>query len=954
MVRSLHVLLIAMTAMITPLAAASPDESEFSREWILVRTVKPLALKDPGGMLSTVTGRPALDALIAEAGIHEIDAVFGSTGRAKHPEAAERHGPERTYRFHVPPGTDIEALSALLSALPEVEFAEPDFIVHAQGLAPNDPLYPQQWGLSMMAAEDAWAVAVGEGVVIAVLDSGIDSDHPDMAGKWDPGYDFVNDDADPEDDSAISHGTQVASVISAGTNNSEGMAGVCWDCRLLPVKVLDAQASGTASDFAAGLVWAVDQGARIVNFSSGGASPSSTRLGAINYAYDAGVILVGGVGNAGESGVVYPKARSEFIAVGGTNQLDQRAALYSCGTPGGSNFGPEVDVIAPADLLDVATIDPSVGREEARHLLRSAAVDEVGDPAEDTPGFDVYHGWGRVDMLSTVEAAASAVSLRVEGKTSTRVYLESSNPVASAYDFIRGDLGSLSEGAEGVSLGNVTCLENDSPDADTVGGNEDPDLPAPGEGFFYLSRFSAPPGPGSYGGSSANRDRSVFPSAIASWAHESDQPGARLGAAVRSAGDVNDDGFADIIVGASLYDGDLEDEGAAFVYHGSASGLPSSPSWVEPGGQTSSFFGSAVAGAGDVDGDGYDDAIVGAYLYNENGSNFGRAVVHHGRNAGLHPNPEWTMVGEQAGAWFGLHVDSAGDVNNDGFGDVIVAAPRYTDTQTDEGRVYLYLGSSSTLGTTPAWTAEGGQALAQLGGSLAPAGDINNDGFDDIIVGAPFYDNVVQNEGRVLVYYGSASGLGSTPDVLELGLAGSRFGGDVAGAGDVNNDGFDDVIVGANRFAAGEPAEGAAFVYLGSSSGIGTTPVWSFEGNQAHANLGVAVGGAGDVNNDGYDDVIVGANVHDGTRSDEGWTAVFLGTATGVSASPVWSAQTGKAVAEYGWSVAGGDVNGDGFSDALVGARFFRNGQLSEGAVFVYHGSATGPALPPPTPDCAL
>jgi hypothetical protein len=221
-------------------------------------------------------------------------------------------------------------------------------------------------------------------------------------------------------------------------------------------------------------------------------------------------------------------------------------------------------------------------------------------------------------------------------------------------------------------------------------------------------------------------------------------------------------------------------------------------------------------------------------------------------------------------------------------------------------------------------------------------------------VGAPFYDNVAQNEGRVLVFYGSAAGLGSTPTVLELGLAGSRFGDVVAGAGDVNNDGYDDVIVGANRFAGGEPAEGAAFVYLGSDTGIGTTPVWSFEGNQAHANLGVSAAGAGDVNNDGYDDVIVGANLYDVTRSDEGWVAIFLGMGTGLSAAPAWSAQTGKSLAEFGWSVAGaGDINGDGFSDAVVGARFFENGQIGEGAVFAFHGSATGPELPPPTSDCA-
>ncbi|MDX1389426.1 MAG: S8 family serine peptidase, partial [Acidobacteriota bacterium] len=574
-----------------------------------MKTVKPLEARTSDGALATVTGRAALDALMTEARIEKIDAVFGSTGRrAKDPDAARRYGLDRIYRFHVPPGTDVEALSVMLSALPVVEYAEPDPIVHARGLAPNDPLYLQQWGLAAMGAEDAWSISVGEDVVIAVLDSGIDSDHPDLAGKTIPGYDFVNDDTDPEDDSVTSHGTQVASVLSAATNNAEGIAGVCWNCRLLPVKVLDSEGSGTASEFAEGLVWAVDQGARIVNFSSGGASPNATRLVAINYAYDSGVILVGGVGNGDELGVVYPKARKEFIAVGGTNQLDERASPYSC-APGGSNFGPEIDVVAPADLLDVAmigggygvacgnslsgpeiagvlgiveTLNASIGREEARHLLRSGAVDQVGAPSEDTPGFDIYHGWGRVDMPSTIAAAASSVSLRVEGKTSTRVYLETANPIADSYDFVRGDLTALSEGPGGVDLGSTVCIEDDSADADTAGGNEDTDVPAPGEGFFYLSRFSAAPGHGSYGGSSTNRDRAVFPSAIASWSAESDQGSARLGAAVRTAGDVNDDGFADIIVGASLYDLDLADEGAAFVFHGSASGLPANPSWTEP------------------------------------------------------------------------------------------------------------------------------------------------------------------------------------------------------------------------------------------------------------------------------------------------------------------------------------------------------------------------------------
>jgi hypothetical protein len=147
------------------------------------------------------------------------------------------------------------------------------------------------------------------------------------------------------------------------------------------------------------------------------------------------------------------------------------------------------------------------------------------------------------------------------------------------------------------------------------------------------------------------------------------------------------------------------------------------------------------------------------------------------------------------------------------------------------------------------------------------------------------------------------------------------FGGSVAGAGDVNGDGFADVIVGAFLHDAGETNEGAAFVYLGSGSGLSTTPVWTGQGNQTNASFGCSVAGAGDVNGDGYADVIVGARDYQSTFPKEGAAFAYAGGAAGVASLPMWFASGGAANASFGWSVAcAGDVNGDGLADALVGA----------------------------------
>src|SRR5262249_53142980 len=255
----------------------------------------------------------------------------------------------------------------------------------------------------------------------------------------------------------------------------------------------------------------------------------------------------------------------------------------------------------------------------------------------------------------------------------------------------------------------------------------------------------------------------------AAWSAESNQASAQLGASVATAGDVNGDGYSDVIVGAPLYDNGQTAEGRPFAFQGSASGLALTPAWTAESNQASAQLGAAVASAGDVNGDGFDDVVIGAPLYDNGQTDEGRVFVYYGSASGLGPNgdptnADWSAESNQASAHLGASVASAGDVNGDGFADVILGAPLYDNGQTDEGRAFVFLGSASGLGangdpTNADWSAESKQASAQLGASCATAGDVNGDGFADVIVGAPLYDNGQTDERRAFLWLGSATRL---------------------------------------------------------------------------------------------------------------------------------------------------------------------------------------------------
>jgi hypothetical protein len=437
--------------------------------------------------------------------------------------------------------------------------------------------------------------------------------------------------------------------------------------------------------------------------------------------------------------------------------------------------------------------------------------------------------------------------------------------------------------------------------------------------------------------------------AAPNWSEEIGMPNAWFGYSVATAGDVNGDGYSDAIIGAWQYYGGLVGEGAAFVYHGSPTGLAAAPAWWREGDQFTAHFGEAVACAGDINGDGFADILVGAPDFDQTLSGTGRVQLWLGSSTGVQSVPHWTSDGTQAAEGLGSSAASAGDVNGDGYSDIIVGAPGYNGGQAGEGRAALYLGAAEGLTANAAWTAESDQVEALFGSSVASAGDVNGDGYSDVIVGAYTFDNGHLDEGRAFVYQGGPAGLSPTPAwMAESNQAFAQFGRGAVSAGDVNGDGYSDVIVGAPRFDGGQTDEGRAFVYQGGPAGLSPTPAWTAESDQVGALFGMDTASAGDVNGDGYSDVIVGAYFFDNGQTDEGRAFVHYGGPAGLSPTPAWTAESNQIDAGFGNSVASaGDVNGDGYSDVIVGAYFFDNGQLGEGQTFVYHGSPAGVS---PTP----
>ena len=296
-----------------------------------------------------------------------------------------------------------------------VLYVEPDFLLQAADTVPNDPNWGIQYGLVNIRASQGWDLTTGStSVTIAIVDTGVDLGHLDLAGKLVAGYDFVNSDTNPQDDNG--HGTHVAGIAAAISNNGAGIAGVSWGAHIMPVKVLNDKAGGSYSNVAQGTIWAANHGAQVINLSLGGGVPSSVMEDAINYAHSKGVVVVAAAGNSGSNFVLYPARYPNVIAVASTNSSNNWA---------GSNYGPEIDLSAPGALI-YSTItggyDYKSGSSMATGFVSGLASILMGIPGNGSPdmiefqmestaldiefaGWDEYTGAGLIQMDAAIQLA---------------------------------------------------------------------------------------------------------------------------------------------------------------------------------------------------------------------------------------------------------------------------------------------------------------------------------------------------------------------------------------------------------------------------------------------------------------------------------------------------------------------------------------------------------------------
>jgi len=358
-------------------------------------------------------------------------------------------------------------------------------------------------------------------------------------------------------------------------------------------------------------------------------------------------------------------------------------------------------------------------------------------------------------------------------------------------------------------------------------------------------------------------------------------------------------------------------------------------------------LGYNIVNVGDVTGNGFDDVLVTdpfgeSQLSDVQSVNRGAVNLYEGSANGIGATPIWTYSEPQldssgtVGSHFGYWAAAAGDINQDGFNDFIVSAPQYSSPPSNTtdyiGRVYVFLGAQGGVYSKFYVNEFNKTQLTRYGNSVAGA-DVNGDGRNDLIIGHPEYNNPQANgtfHGRVLVFHASSSTnfvlsdpttwFSATPDWSQtLTNNGARFGMSVANAGDVNNDGFGDVLIGASGYSNGQSVEGAAYIYYGSANGLTSANNWQIEGNQAGAELGLYVYGVGDVNGDNIDDVIVSAPFWSSSLTNAGKLSLYLGQSiSGPSTTPAWTYYGDAKGANVNVASRAGDINGDGYGDVIV------------------------------------
>ena len=409
---TLSLALVAILAGYAGISDAAAPNAQGNKPPLTVSKTQPYAGWAKGRLL--VSPRPGLSAAEFDKALKPLNAH--SKGYLKQ---------LNTHIVELPAGTDEVAAMKALSKNRNLKYVELDMAV-VPALAVTDPSYGSSWELPKIQAPTAWDSANGSGVTIAILDTGIDSTHPDLAPNLVPGWNVYDNNADTTD--VNGHGTWVAGVAAMAANNAKGSAGVAWGAKIMPVRIADPNAYAYWSTVAQGVYWAADHGARVVNISYNGVSGSSTVQSAAQYLRSKGGVVVVAAGNSG--GLESIAGNDSLLSVAATDQNDVRASF--------SSYGAYVDLAAPGVSVYTTTVGGGYANASgtsfsspvvaATAALMFSANSKLTPPDIDsilkstaldlgTAGFDQYYGAGRVDAAKAVAVAKTTVVTDTQAPT---------------------------------------------------------------------------------------------------------------------------------------------------------------------------------------------------------------------------------------------------------------------------------------------------------------------------------------------------------------------------------------------------------------------------------------------------------------------------------------------------------------------------------------------------------
>jgi subtilisin family serine protease len=617
-------------------------------------------------------------------------------------------------RVAVPEGAEAAWIRSF-AARADVVYAERNGLGRG-GLIPDDTYFTVQWHLrntgqsggtsgADIDAVPAWDISTGSpSVVIAVLDSGIDSDHPEFAGRIDPdGWDYVNEDSNPEDDHG--HGSWVSGSLGANGDNGFAVAGVDWRCMILPIKVLNANNGGTTFDLAQGLYYSAAQAdVQVISMSLINYPGNSTLIDALQAARDAGKILIACAGNGGmgDADVSFPGASPLTISIGATTHFDDRAGFSGTGaaldfvapganivtvrygshadnfsTVSGCSFATPITAGVTGLLLDrAATLGLDLDQDGVYDLLLAGAEDQVGDPAEDTPGRDDFFGHGRINAHHALLALCTVLEYQkflsddvaAGDEFGTAVAISGATAVIGApSDDDNGDRSGSArvfrfegptwveeqslladDGAAGDELGRAVAV---SGEIAAIGAPSDDDN-GDDSGAAYVFRFD---------GSSWVQESKLLP--------DDNAAGDELGHAVAVSGDA-------VVIGAISDDDNGDRSGSAYVFRFDGSTWIEEDKLVPDDGATGDEFGVSVGIDGDV-------ILIGARKDDDNGSDSGSVYVFRFDGSNWVPEEKLVAGDGEAGDFFGFSVGVSGST-------ALIGAYGDDDNGSAAGSAYVF------------------------------------------------------------------------------------------------------------------------------------------------------------------------------------------------------------------------------------------------------------------------